>query len=113
AIRDWKRENNLYTFPPLIKEDEYKEEIKEPEFYFEATSPSYKKFNIPFKVKRISHLFETDNTIYLLLCSDTSFKIKLAEQYRTNYMDWLKQCYIKYGAYYAGGQVRQMIGRSS
>ncbi|AGL90517.1 hypothetical protein SLY_0601 [Strawberry lethal yellows phytoplasma (CPA) str. NZSb11] len=25
AIRDWKRENNLYTFPPLVQEDDYEE----------------------------------------------------------------------------------------
>nr|ABU55755.1 hypothetical protein [Clover phyllody phytoplasma] len=113
TIRDWKRENNLYTSPPLIKEGEYEEEIKEAEISFEITSPSYKKFNIPFKVKIISHLFETDNTIYLLLCSDSSFKIKLAKQYRTNYINWLNQCYIKYGHYYSGDEVRNKFGRFS
>ncbi|MDC9032173.1 hypothetical protein [Columbia Basin potato purple top phytoplasma] len=113
TIRDWKRENNLYTYPPLIKEGEYKEEIKEAEISFEITSPSYKKFNIPFKVKIVSHLFETDNTIYLIICNDSSFKIKLAEQYRTNYINWLNQCYIKYGYYYSGEEVRNKFGRSS
>nr|WP_017192188.1 hypothetical protein [Milkweed yellows phytoplasma] len=113
TIRDWKRENNLYTFPPLIKEDKYDEEIQEAETYFEVTSPSYKKFNIPFKVKIISHLFETDNTIYLILCNDNSLKIKLVEEYITNYINWLNQCYIKYGHYYSGEEVRNKFERSS
>ncbi|WP_342386444.1 hypothetical protein [Candidatus Phytoplasma asteris] len=113
TIRDWKRENNLYTFPPLIKEDEYEEEIKEAETYFEVTSPSNKKFNIPFKVKIISHLFETDNTIYLIFCNDYSLKIKLVEEYKTNYINWLNQCYIKYGHYYSGEEVRNKLGRYS
>ncbi|WAN63304.1 hypothetical protein RS022_03780 [Candidatus Phytoplasma rubi] len=113
AIRDWKRENNLFTFPLLIQESEYEEQIKEVEISFEVTSPSYKKFNIPFKVKIISHLFETDNTIYFLRCSDSSLKIKLAEQYRTNYINWINQCYIKYGCYYSGEEVRNKFGRSS
>ncbi|AYJ01095.1 hypothetical protein CWO85_00895 [Candidatus Phytoplasma ziziphi] len=114
AIRNWKRENNLYTSLTLIKEGEYDKEIKEVEIGFEVSAPiGSKKFNIPFKVKIVSHLFETDNNIYLLLCNDSSFKIKLAKQYQTNYINWLNQCYIKYGFYYSGDEVRAKFGRSS
>ncbi|WAN63494.1 hypothetical protein RS022_06600 [Candidatus Phytoplasma rubi] len=32
AIRDWKRENNLFTFPLLIQESEYEEQLKKLKF---------------------------------------------------------------------------------
>lgn len=113
AIRNWKRENNFIFYPPLIEEGNYDETIKELEISLEITSPLYKKINIPFKTKIVSHIFETDNTFYLLVCNDIPFKIKLAEKYGTNYMKWLNQCYIKYGCYYSGNEVRNKFGRSS
>ncbi|MDV3174563.1 MAG: hypothetical protein Q8831_00730 ['Bonamia sp.' little leaf phytoplasma] len=45
AIRDWKRENNLYTFPPLIKQSNY---------YYEGYT--------------LKHTCETANHIYHIIC---------------------------------------------
>ncbi|WP_349402041.1 putative membrane protein [Candidatus Phytoplasma solani] len=113
AIRDWKRENNLFTFPPLTLEAEYVEKIEHAETYFEVTSPCYRKFNIPVKLKTVFCYFETDDTIYSILCGDRIFKSQLVEKYRNNLIEWVKQCYIKYGVYYSEAEVRAILGRCS
>ncbi|QTX03275.1 hypothetical protein LFWB_7220 [Candidatus Phytoplasma luffae] len=112
TIRDWKRENNLYTFPPLIKESEYKEETEKRNWDIEITSPSYKKIDIPFQIKKIFQCLETDDCIYFVVCNDT-LQIKLAEQYRNAYINWLKQCYIQYGCSYSAQEIRNKFGKTS
>ncbi|AGL90522.1 FlxA-like family protein [Candidatus Phytoplasma australiense] len=113
AIRDWKRENNLYTFPPLVQEDDYEEQSKNREAYIEITSPAYKKISILFPIKIVEHTFETTDCCYYLVCKNDTLQIELAKQYLDAYVLWMKRCYIKPGISYSAGEIRDKFGRSS
>ncbi|WP_369051706.1 hypothetical protein [Candidatus Phytoplasma citri] len=116
AIRDWKRENNLYTFSPLIQEDEYDEisELLDDGVCFEVTGAyGSKKICVPVRLKVVKHEFDTNDCHYLLLCGNAKSQSQLAEQYCEKWKSWMRQCYIKYGNYYSEGEIRGKIGRSS
>ncbi|AGL90893.1 hypothetical protein [Candidatus Phytoplasma australiense] len=113
AIRDWKRENNLYTFPPLVQEDDYVERSENRDAGFEITSPAYKKISIPYLIKLVKHTFETTDCCYYLVCKNDTLQLQLAKQYRDAYAEWFKQCYIKAGGSYSAGEIRDKFGRSS
>ncbi|CAM12062.1 Conserved hypothetical protein [Candidatus Phytoplasma australiense] len=113
AIRDWKRENNLYTFPPLVQEDDYEEQSENRDAGFEINSPAYKKISILFPIKIVKHTFETTDCCYFVVCKNDTLQIKLAKQYRDAYVNWLNQCEIKPGISYSAGEIRDKFGRSS
>ncbi|AGL90478.1 hypothetical protein [Candidatus Phytoplasma australiense] len=113
VIRDWKRENNLYTFPPLVQEDDYEEQSENRDAYIEITSPAYKKISILFPIKIVKHTFETTDCCYYLVCKNDTLQIELAKQYRDAYVLWMKRCYIKPGISYSDQEIRNKFGRSS
>ncbi|AGL90520.1 hypothetical protein [Candidatus Phytoplasma australiense] len=113
AIRDWKRENNLYTFPPLVQEDDDEERSENRDAYIEINSAAYKKIEIIFPIKIVKHTFETTDCCYYLVCKNDTLQIKLAEQYRDAYGNWMDQCYIKPGISYSAQEIRNKFGRSS
>ncbi|MDV3202780.1 MAG: hypothetical protein Q8901_02455, partial [Candidatus Phytoplasma stylosanthis] len=98
AIRDWKRENNLYTFPPLVKEYDYEEKkIENDGANIEITFPIYIKIPIPYKIKVVLHIFETDDCVYGLVCTNESFQKNIFKQYCNSFSNWLHQCPVKPG----------------
>ncbi|AGL90149.1 hypothetical protein [Candidatus Phytoplasma australiense] len=113
AIRNWKRENNLCTFPPLVQEDDYEEQSENRDAGFEINSPAYKKISILFPIKIVKHTFETTNCCYFVVCKNDTLQIKLAQKYRDAYVNWMKQCYIKPGISYSAQEIRNKFGRSS
>ncbi|KND62795.1 hypothetical protein [Candidatus Phytoplasma phoenicium] len=115
AIRDWKRENNLFSSPTLIAEGEYEEHFVKDLFtiVININSVITQKFEIPFKFKIISHCFETDHTDYILLCNDQLFKNNLVKEYVNICKNWLSNCEIKYSCYYTVNEIRNKFGRSS
>ncbi|WP_373402598.1 hypothetical protein [Candidatus Phytoplasma solani] len=109
AIRDWKRVNNLYAY-----EGEYNRHSKSINSSIKITTPNnYHEINISFTVNLLENTFETEDKIYYITCQDIQPKQTILKDYHKDYITWLNQCYIKNGAYYTGGQVRKMIGRSS
>ncbi|MDV3189012.1 MAG: hypothetical protein Q8844_01360 [Pigeon pea little leaf phytoplasma] len=113
AIRDWKRENNLYTFPPLVKEYDYEEKkIENDGANIEITSPIYIKIPIPYKIQAVLHIFETDDCVYGLVCTNESFQKNIFKQYCNSFSNWLHQCPVKPGYHYTGDEIRDKFGRS-
>ncbi|MDV3139472.1 MAG: hypothetical protein Q8742_01920 [Candidatus Phytoplasma australasiaticum] len=113
AIRDWKRENNLYTFPPLVKEYDYEEKkIENDGANIEITFPIYIKIPIPYKIKVVLHIFETDDCVYGLVCTNESFQKNIFKQYCNSFSNWLHQCPVKPGYHYTGDEIRNNFGHS-
>ncbi|WP_236628354.1 hypothetical protein [Candidatus Phytoplasma ziziphi] len=110
AIRNWKRDNNFYNF-----EGKYNQRLMRFHADIEVKKESIidKKFDLSTDVTIIEHIFETKNTIYYIICQDLSFKLNLLDNYHTQYLNWLKQCYIQYNGYYTVNEVRSKIGRSN
>ncbi|MFG6084866.1 MAG: hypothetical protein AB3F67_1320 [Candidatus Phytoplasma solani] len=109
SIRDWKRVNNLYAY-----EGKYNRHSESRNSPIKITSGHLdKEINISLTVNLLENTFETEDKIYRITCQDTQPKKAILNDYQKDYLNWLNQCYIKYGAYYTGGQVRKMIGRSN
>ncbi|MDV3196302.1 MAG: hypothetical protein Q8885_02190 [Candidatus Phytoplasma stylosanthis] len=111
AIRNWKRENNLSTFPPLVEEGDYDIDSGIVNGIFIKDSFG-NKFDIPFRIKTIGHEFETDECCYVIMCANGTYQKNLAIKYRDDWMRWMKQCYIQPGISYSGEQIRNKFGRS-
>ncbi|MFB0638523.1 hypothetical protein [Candidatus Phytoplasma solani] len=108
AIRDWKRVNNLYAY-----EGEYNRHSESRNNPITITSPHYKEINISLTVNLLENTFETEDKIYRITCQDTQPKKAILKDYQKDYINWLNQCYIKYGNYYSAAEVRNKFGRSS
>ncbi|XXP77171.1 MAG: hypothetical protein AB3N34_02395 [Lettuce witches'-broom phytoplasma] len=108
AIRDWKRDNNLYAY-----KGEYNKQTHNGNNLITITEPSYKEIKIPYTVNLITNTFETEDKIYHIICQDTQPKSDILTNYQKDYVKWLDQCYIQYGCTYQGETIRNKIGRSS
>ncbi|WP_308705546.1 hypothetical protein ['Fragaria x ananassa' phyllody phytoplasma] len=108
AIRDWKRNNNLYAYEGI-----YHKESESINNLITITAPAYKEINISANVNVIGHVFQTENKRYRIICKNTEPKKVLLTTYQNLYVKWLEQCYIKYGCTYQGETIRNKLGRSS
>ncbi|XXP77326.1 MAG: hypothetical protein AB3N34_00030 [Lettuce witches'-broom phytoplasma] len=108
AIRDWKRDNNLYAY-----KGEYNKQTHNGNNLITITEPSYKEIKIPYTVNLITNTFETEDKIYHIICQDTQPKSDILTNYQKDYVKWLDQCYIQYGCTCQGETIRNKIGRSS
>ncbi|ABC65356.1 conserved hypothetical protein [Aster yellows witches'-broom phytoplasma AYWB] len=97
AIRDWKRANKLYAY----------------EGKYNRRSASGNETFISFTINLVENIFETEDKIYRITCSDTQPKKDILMDYQPDFIKWLKQCYIKYGCTYQGEAIRNKLGRSS
>ncbi|WP_017191746.1 hypothetical protein [Poinsettia branch-inducing phytoplasma] len=107
-IRDWKRANNLYAY-----EGEYNRESKSGNNPITIIEPTCKEINISYAINLLENTFETEDKIYRITCQDTKPKRDILMDYQKDYIAWLNQCYIKYGCYYSGEEVRNKFDRSS
>ncbi|WEX20409.1 MAG: hypothetical protein TB2022_3260 [Candidatus Phytoplasma citri] len=113
AIRDWKRDNNLYTFPPLVQEGNYKEHSEINDDAIGVKTSNGYEFNIPVRFNIMIHDFETVDCFYILMCKNLAPQINRASQYLEEWKKWMARCYLKPGIFYSDEEIRNKLGRSS
>ncbi|WP_323847684.1 MAG: hypothetical protein Q2306_02305 [Phytoplasma sp.] len=113
AIRDWKRDNNLFEYV-----GEYKEEKKEEYTRYEDYLRGGKLVpatNETFIFSKITNFFETEDKIYHITCQDRYQKkafLEAYQEYDRKLQVWKNQCYFKPGKYSAF-KVREILGRNN
>ncbi|MDV3182482.1 MAG: hypothetical protein Q8869_01240 [Candidatus Phytoplasma australasiaticum] len=113
AIRDWKRNNNLYTFPPLVKESGYEEISKVFEDELDLTTNYGKKINTSVRAKLVLHYFETEDFDYVIKCDNSAFQKERLTKYVKDYMKWMMHAPIDIGTRCNGEHIRRIFGRSN
>ncbi len=62
---------------------------------------------------RLKNIFETEKEKFIISCKDVEPKLRIFDNYIPEYVNWLKQCYIKPDIPYSPGEIRDKFGRSS
>ncbi|WP_373375506.1 hypothetical protein [Candidatus Phytoplasma solani] len=114
AIRDWKRDNNLFNYPPLVKENGFITKR------LDETQTSNQKLKNGDKLEGeacskaiiVSQQFETNDTIYIVSCGNHSFVYQLLQRYNQDLTNWKNQCYFKAGTTYTAKEIREKLGRT-
>jgi hypothetical protein len=111
AIRDWKRANYLYAY-----EGEYNKQSRKSDTFISADELAFLAFNgikLSCTLNGLINIFETENNIYRIVCTDTQPKKDILSNYIKAHSAWLNQCYIQKGIPYQGETIRNKLGRSS
>lgn len=109
AIRTWKRDNNLFDYEgEFIPQTDRKEALLTASHNTTTT-----KATISCELLQLKNIFETEKEKFIISCKDRNAKQRIFDNYGSEYINWLRQCYIKPGSYVTGDAVRNKIGRSN
>ncbi|GLH62023.1 hypothetical protein [Hydrangea phyllody phytoplasma] len=104
AIRTWKRDNNLFDY-----EGEFIRQTDSMKVVLSAFTN--RKETISCELLQLKNIFETEKEKFIISCKDEKVKLRIFNNYSSEYINWLRQCYIKPGSYYTGDEVRDKFGR--